>query len=52
MSKKSKKEHESMIEEINLNELEFEEEPKAKLEPDEDDLWEEEINWDDDKLEK
>lgn len=55
MSKKSKKEHESMIEEINLNELEFEEEPKAKLEPDADDLWEEEFssdNWDDDKLEK
>lgn len=55
MSKKSKKEHESMIEEINLNELEFEEEPKTKLEPDADDLWEEEFssdNWDDDKLEK
>lgn len=59
MSKKSKQEEESLIEEVNLDEIHFEEEIQEKLEPTEDDLWEEEFNleeddilWDDKKLEK
>ncbi len=59
MSKKSKQEEENLIEEVNLDELHFEEEVQEKLEPTEDDLWEEEFSleeddilWDDKKLEK
>lgn len=43
MSKKSKEEHKSLIEEINLDEVELNEEWEEKLEPTEDDLYEEEI---------
>lgn len=58
MSKKSTQEEENLIEEINLDEIVFEEETEEKLEPTEDDLWEEELSleedyeWDDKKLEK
>ncbi len=59
MSKKSKQENESMIEEINLDEIIFEE-PEEKSQPDDSDLWEEDIDEDinldcekwDDKKEK
>jgi hypothetical protein len=47
MSKKSKQENESMIEEINLDEVDFEEDIEIK-EPTEDDLWDEEISIEDD----
>lgn len=47
MSKKSKQENESMIEEINLDEVDFEDEVEIK-EPTEDDLWDEEINLEED----
>lgn len=45
MSKKSKKDDENMIEEVNLDEIAFEEEEiEEKLEPSDDDLWDEELN--------
>lgn len=60
MSKKSKQDEENLIEEVNLDELNFEEEEiDEKLEPTDEDLWEEEGNideddllWDDKRLEK
>lgn len=56
MSKKSKDEHKSMIEEINLDEVELTQEREEKLEPSEEDLWEEdmedEFDVDGKKLEK
>lgn len=59
MSKKSKQEEENLIEEVNLDELNFEEEIDEKVEPTDEDLWDEEANldeddllWDDKKLEK
>ncbi len=60
MSKKSKQDEENLIEEVNLDELNFEEEEiDEKLEPTDEDLWEEEDNideddllWDDKRLEK
>lgn len=60
MSKKSKQDEENLIEEVNLDELNFkEEEIDEKLEPTDEDLWEEEDNideddllWDDKRLEK
>lgn len=50
MSKKSKQEEENLIEEVNLDELNFEEEVVEKLEPTEDDLWEEELSLEDDEF--
>lgn len=60
MSKKSKQDEENLIEEVNLDELNFEEEEiDEKLEPTDEDLWKEEDNideddllWDDKRLEK
>lgn len=43
MSKKSKKDDDNLIEEVNLDELDFEEDVVEKLEPTEDDLWEEDF---------
>lgn len=43
MSKKSKQDDDNLIEEVNLDELDFEEEVVEKLEPTEDDLWEEDF---------
>gem|GEM_PF-5387807 len=48
MSKKSTQEEENLIEEINLDEIVFEEETEEKLEPTEDDLWEEELSLEED----
>lgn len=50
MSKKSKQEEENLIEEVNLDELNFEEDVVEKLEPTEDDLWEEELSLEDDEF--
>lgn len=47
MSKKSKQENESMIEEINLDEVDFEEDNEIK-EPTEDDLWDEDFDIEED----
>lgn len=50
MSKVSKSEHKTIIEEINLDELTLEEEVKEKIEPTENDLIEEENNFNEDEL--
>jgi hypothetical protein len=51
MSKKSKQDEENLIEEVNLDELNFEEEEiDEKLEPTDEDLWKEEDNIDEDDL--